>query len=148
MCFCATANGMMPWPVSGLPRRITSWCRTLKKFTSPTRRSNPGSIQKYFLRPGQRNAAGNLPSRCISAPIKFSNPMSLLQRIRSNLRQDPLLQRVVRNSSYLFSSSAVSAVLASYRESLLYVCLAIPPMVCWRSSWILLPIRTVCFPFG
>ena len=38
--------------------------------------------------------------------------MSLLQRIRSNLRQDPLLQRVVRNSSYLFSSSAVSAVLS------------------------------------
>ena len=38
--------------------------------------------------------------------------MSLLQRIRSNLRDDPLLQRVVRNSGYLFSSSAVSAVLS------------------------------------
>jgi len=38
--------------------------------------------------------------------------MSLLQRIRSNLRDDPLLQRVVRNSSYLFSSSAISAVLS------------------------------------
>jgi len=38
--------------------------------------------------------------------------MSLLQRIRSNLREDPLLQRVVRNSGYLFSSSAVSAVLS------------------------------------
>src|ERR1044071_6568634 len=38
--------------------------------------------------------------------------MSLMQRIRSNLRDDPLLQRVVRNSSYLFSSSAVSAVLS------------------------------------
>ena len=39
--------------------------------------------------------------------------MSLLQRIRSNLRDDPLLQRVVRNSSYLFSSSAISAVLSA-----------------------------------
>jgi len=38
--------------------------------------------------------------------------MSLLQRIRTNLRDDPLLQRVVRNSSYLFSSSAISAVLS------------------------------------
>src|ERR1043165_4814269 len=38
--------------------------------------------------------------------------MSLLQRIRTNLRADPLLQRVVRNSSYLFSSSAISAVLS------------------------------------
>lgn len=39
--------------------------------------------------------------------------MSLFQRIRSNLREDPLLQRVVRNSSYLFSSSAISAVLSA-----------------------------------
>ncbi len=39
--------------------------------------------------------------------------MSLLQKIRTNLRADPLLQRVVRNSSYLFSSSAVSAVLSA-----------------------------------
>lgn len=38
--------------------------------------------------------------------------MSLYQKIRSNLRNDPLLQRVVRNSSYLFSSSAISAVLS------------------------------------
>jgi O-antigen/teichoic acid export membrane protein len=37
--------------------------------------------------------------------------MSLFQRIRSNLRDDPLLQRVVRNSSYLFSSNSVSAFL-------------------------------------
>jgi O-antigen/teichoic acid export membrane protein len=39
--------------------------------------------------------------------------MSLLQKIRSGLREDPLLQRVIRNSSYLFSSSAVSAVLGA-----------------------------------
>ncbi|MEO8358185.1 MAG: lipopolysaccharide biosynthesis protein [Chloroflexota bacterium] len=39
--------------------------------------------------------------------------MSFLQKIRTNLRADPLLQRVVRNSSYLFSSSAVSAVLGA-----------------------------------
>src|SRR6266540_3477040 len=38
--------------------------------------------------------------------------MSIYQKIRANLRNDPLLQRVVRNSSYLFSSSAVSAVLS------------------------------------
>ena len=38
--------------------------------------------------------------------------MSLFQKIRSNLRNDPLLGRVVRNSSYLFSSSAVSATLS------------------------------------
>jgi O-antigen/teichoic acid export membrane protein len=39
--------------------------------------------------------------------------MSIYQKIRSNLQNDPLLQRVVRNSSYLFSSSAVSAVLSA-----------------------------------
>ena len=39
--------------------------------------------------------------------------MSIYQRLRANLRNDPLLQRVVRNSSYLFSSSAVSAVLSA-----------------------------------
>ena len=39
--------------------------------------------------------------------------MSLFQKIRTNLRDDPLLRRVVRNSSYLFSSSAVSAVLGA-----------------------------------
>ena len=38
--------------------------------------------------------------------------MSFLQKIRSALREDSLLQRVVRNSSYLFSSSAVSALLS------------------------------------
>src|SRR5215211_5840497 len=39
--------------------------------------------------------------------------MSIYQRLRANLRNDPLLQRVVRNSSYLFSSSAISAVLSA-----------------------------------
>src|SRR5215211_1134231 len=39
--------------------------------------------------------------------------MSLFQKIRSRLHGDPLLQRVVRNSSYLFSSSAISAVLSA-----------------------------------
>ena len=38
--------------------------------------------------------------------------MSLFQKIRTSLRDDPLLGRVVRNSSYLFSSSAISAVLS------------------------------------
>lgn len=38
--------------------------------------------------------------------------MEILHRIRSGLLEDHLLQRVVRNSSYLFSSSAVSAVLS------------------------------------
>ena len=38
--------------------------------------------------------------------------MSLFQKIRTHLQDDPLLKRVVRNSSYLFSSSAVSAVLS------------------------------------
>jgi O-antigen/teichoic acid export membrane protein len=35
--------------------------------------------------------------------------MSLFQKIRTSLRDDPLLQRVVRNSSYLFSSNSVAA---------------------------------------
>jgi O-antigen/teichoic acid export membrane protein len=39
--------------------------------------------------------------------------MSLFHKLRTNLRSDPLLQRVVRNSSYLFSSSAISAVLSA-----------------------------------
>ena len=39
--------------------------------------------------------------------------MSLFQRLRSNLRDDPLLQRVLRNSGYLFSSSAITAVLSA-----------------------------------
>src|ERR1044071_4833579 len=51
--------------------------------------------------------------------------MSLMQRIRSNLREDPLLQRVVRNSSYLFSSSAISAVL-SFIQMILIVRLLDP----------------------
>ena len=37
--------------------------------------------------------------------------MSPLQKIRTNLRADPLLQRVLRNSSYLFSSNTISAAL-------------------------------------
>jgi O-antigen/teichoic acid export membrane protein len=37
--------------------------------------------------------------------------MSLFQKIRTNLREDPLLQRVLRNSSYLFGSNTVSAAL-------------------------------------
>jgi O-antigen/teichoic acid export membrane protein len=51
--------------------------------------------------------------------------MSLLQRIRSNLQADPLLQRVVRNSGYLFSSSAISAVL-SFIQMILVVRLLDP----------------------
>ena len=39
--------------------------------------------------------------------------MSIYQKLRANLRNDPLLQRVVRNSSYLFSSNAASAVLSA-----------------------------------
>ena len=38
--------------------------------------------------------------------------MSLLQKLRSNLRDDALLQRVVRNSGYLFSSNTISAALS------------------------------------
>ena len=37
--------------------------------------------------------------------------MSLFQKIRTNLHQDPLLQRVLRNSSYLFGSNTISAAL-------------------------------------
>ena len=37
--------------------------------------------------------------------------MSLFQRLQTSLRADPLLQRVVRNSSYLFSSNTLSALL-------------------------------------
>jgi O-antigen/teichoic acid export membrane protein len=39
--------------------------------------------------------------------------MFLFEKIRSSLRDDPLLRRVVRNSSYLFSSSTISAVLSA-----------------------------------
>lgn len=35
----------------------------------------------------------------------------MLQKVRSSLRGDPLIQRVLRNSSYLFSSNTISAVL-------------------------------------
>jgi O-antigen/teichoic acid export membrane protein len=38
--------------------------------------------------------------------------MSLFQKIRSSLRNDPLFQRVVRNSGYLFSSNTISAALS------------------------------------
>jgi len=38
--------------------------------------------------------------------------ISLFQKIYSGLREDALLRRVVQNSSYLFSSSAVAAVLS------------------------------------
>jgi O-antigen/teichoic acid export membrane protein len=38
--------------------------------------------------------------------------MSLFQKLRTHLHDDPLLKRVVQNSSYLFSSSAVSAVMS------------------------------------
>jgi O-antigen/teichoic acid export membrane protein len=38
--------------------------------------------------------------------------MSRLRKIRANLRDDPLLQRVLRNSSYLFGSNTISAVLS------------------------------------
>ena len=37
--------------------------------------------------------------------------ISLFQKVYSGLREDPLLHRVVRNSSYLFSSNTVSAAL-------------------------------------
>lgn len=37
--------------------------------------------------------------------------MSILQRIRSGLRDDPSIRRVLRNSGYLFSSNTISAVL-------------------------------------
>ena len=37
----------------------------------------------------------------------------MFQQRFAKLREDPLLQRVSRNSSYLFSSSAVSAVLST-----------------------------------
>ena len=42
------------------------------------------------------------------------NPrMSIFDRLRSYLRDDKLLQRVLRNSSYLFSSNAISAALGA-----------------------------------
>src|SRR5574338_1273939 len=37
--------------------------------------------------------------------------MSLLQKIKTYLHDDPLIRRVLRNSGYLFSGNAVSAVL-------------------------------------
>jgi len=38
--------------------------------------------------------------------------MSLIQKIKTYLRDDPLIRRVLRNSGHLFSSNAVSAVLS------------------------------------
>ena len=38
--------------------------------------------------------------------------MSIFQKIRSSLREDPLLQRVLQNSGYLFSSNTVAAALS------------------------------------
>ena len=43
----------------------------------------------------------------------------LLQKIYSGLRQDSLLQRVVRNSSYLFSSNAIAAGLGVLQQVLI-----------------------------
>jgi O-antigen/teichoic acid export membrane protein len=43
----------------------------------------------------------------------MADPMSLIQKIRIRLQDDPVLQRVVRNSSYLFSSSALAAILST-----------------------------------
>ena len=37
--------------------------------------------------------------------------MPIMQKIRTNLHEDPLLQRVVRNSGYLFGSNTISAAL-------------------------------------
>ena len=37
--------------------------------------------------------------------------MSILQRLRSGLRDDPMMRRVLRNSGYLFSSNTLSAAL-------------------------------------
>jgi O-antigen/teichoic acid export membrane protein len=37
--------------------------------------------------------------------------MPLLQRLKTSLRDDPLIRRVLRNSSYLFSSNTISAAL-------------------------------------
>jgi O-antigen/teichoic acid export membrane protein len=39
--------------------------------------------------------------------------MSIFQRMRSNLRDDPLLKRVLRNSSYLFGGNTISAALGA-----------------------------------
>lgn len=41
----------------------------------------------------------------------FRDPMSLFHRIQTYLRDDPLIRRVLRNSGYLFSGNALSAVL-------------------------------------
>ena len=38
--------------------------------------------------------------------------MSLFQKIKTSLRDDPLIRRVLRNSGYLFSSNVISAVLS------------------------------------
>jgi len=45
--------------------------------------------------------------------------MSLLQRIKSSLRDDPIIQRVLRNSGYLFSGNAISAALGLIQNILM-----------------------------
>jgi O-antigen/teichoic acid export membrane protein len=45
--------------------------------------------------------------------------MSLLQKIRTSLREDPLIRRVLRNSGYLFSGNAASAVLGFFQGILM-----------------------------
>jgi O-antigen/teichoic acid export membrane protein len=45
--------------------------------------------------------------------------MSLFQRIKSSLRSDPLIQRVLRNSGYLFSGNAISAALGLIQNILM-----------------------------
>ncbi len=45
--------------------------------------------------------------------------MSLLQNIKSFLREDPLIRRVLRNSGYLFSGNAVSAALGLIQNALM-----------------------------
>lgn len=45
--------------------------------------------------------------------------MSILQQIKSSLRNDPLIQRVLRNSGYLFSGNAISAALGLVQNILI-----------------------------
>jgi len=46
--------------------------------------------------------------------------MSLFQRITASLRDDPLIQRVLRNSGYLFSGNAISAALGLVQNILMF----------------------------
>src|SRR5258708_6580848 len=48
------------------------------------------------------------------------NSMSLFQKISMTLRDDPLIRRVLRNSGYLFSGNAVSAILG-FAQNILMV---------------------------